>query len=63
MKKFPETGEVWELDIKGDDIRRYLLLRFSYVEKCYEALDLRRGSMVELAMQYGEFWDAWRKVA
>ena len=65
MKKtFPEAGEVWELDIKDErDIRRYLLLRLEQKEKCYLALDLRNSSVVELALQYGEFWPSWRRVA
>jgi hypothetical protein len=65
MKKaFPEAGEVWELDVKnGYDIRRYLLLRLEQKEKCYLALDLRNSNVVELALQYGEFWHCWRRVA
>ena len=67
-KPLPEVGEIWMLPDHpplGD--KHFLLLEHlefgSDGDRCWNGLDLGTGNMVELALQYGEFWDVWRRVA
>ena len=67
-KPLPEVGEIWMLpDTSRLGDKPFLLLVHNLDgpdgDPFWEGLDLNTGNMVELALQYGEFWDAWRRVA
>ena len=67
-KPLPEVGEIWMLpDTHKLGDKHFLLLEHlefgSDGDRCWNGLDLASGNMVELALQYGEFWDVWRRVA
>ena len=64
----PEVGDIWMLPDRPPLGDKYFLLLFHLDSGMdggpgWKAFDLGTGNMVELAMQYGEFWDVWRRVA